>query len=117
MTPLELAQEYMDIVFKMDDLERLRKILSDDLEFNGPLYQFNSADAYISSMQANPPRDFSYEMIKTYEDHTSACLVYQFSKPGISVPMVQTFEIQNDKIRYMLLVFDTQAFDSESGGQ
>ncbi|MEQ9216723.1 MAG: nuclear transport factor 2 family protein [Cyclobacteriaceae bacterium] len=84
MTPLELAKKYMQCVFKTGNLEELREILSDDLQFSGPFFNFDSADAYINSLREDPPKDFKYEIIKSYSDDSSVCLVYQFSKPGIT---------------------------------
>lgn len=112
MTPLDLAQQYMDIVFSGGDLGRLSTILSDDCRFSGPLYQFDSAQAYIDSLKAHPPEDFEYKIIQAFERDAAACIVYQFSKPGITTPMAQLFGTRNGKINNILLVFDTAAFSS-----
>ena len=113
MNPLKLAKKYMDCVFKTGDLETLRNILADDLKFNGSLFNFDSADDYVNSLQNDPPKDFEYEIIKSYEDNTSACMVYLFSKPGISTFMTQTFWTSKGKITRILLIFDTVAFKPE----
>ena len=112
MTPLELAQKYMDCVFKSGDFESLRQILADDLKFRGPLYHFDTANDYVSSLQNDPPVDFDYEILKTFADISSACLVYKFSKPGVATTMMQTFDTDNHKIKSILLVFDSRAFGS-----
>lgn len=111
MKPLELAKKYMDIVFGTNDFDQLRYILADNLQFRGPLYSFDTANDYINSMLESPPQDFKYELIKTYESRTSACLVYKFSKPGVSTIMTQVFETDNKKIKTIILVFDTAAFN------
>jgi hypothetical protein len=49
-------------------------------------------------------------MISAFEDETSACLVYRFSKPDINTPMAQLFEIDNGKIGKNLLIFDSVPF-------
>ena len=113
MEPLKLAQMYLDIVFKTGDFDQLQQILADDLKFSGPLYSFHTAGNYINSMKTDPPKDFEYKMIKTYQDNSSACLVYEFAKPGVSTIMTQTFEIEHNKIKSILLVFDTAAFRQE----
>ena len=110
MTPLELAQKYMDYIFKSGDFEGLERLLADDLQFRGPLYNFDTANDYVNSLRADPPLGFDYEIIRTYVDNSSACLVYKFSKPGVTTTMVQTFETDNKKIKSILLVFDTSAF-------
>ncbi len=84
--------------------------MTDNFNFNGPFYQFDSAEAYITSLQADPPKGFKYEIIRSFENESSACLIYQFTKPGVCTPMVQLFEVKERKISKVLLVFDTQTF-------
>ncbi|KAA3613991.1 MAG: nuclear transport factor 2 family protein [Calditrichaeota bacterium] len=109
-TPLELAQKYMDIVFTSTDFDQLREILAPKMVFQGPLYNFVTAEDYIESLFKNPPEKFNYSMIKSYMDATSACLIYRFAKPGISTVMVQYFEVENGKISRIMLTFDTANF-------
>ena len=110
MGPLELANQYMDVIYggKLPDL--LHEILSKDCRFKGPLYEFNSAAEYIDSLKTDPPVDVDYELIEAFENDKSACLVYQFKKASISTPMTQVFEVVEGKISKILLVFDTAGF-------
>ncbi|MCU7933218.1 MAG: nuclear transport factor 2 family protein [Candidatus Thiodiazotropha sp. (ex Codakia rugifera)] len=110
MTPLELANRYMEIFYGGESLDALASLFSDKFSFKGPFYEFNTAEEYIESLIANPPKELGYKIIEAYENNTSACLVYQFSKPGISTIMSQIFEVSNGKISRILLVFDTRAF-------
>ncbi len=110
MRPLELAQQYMDIFFSGRDVEALRSLFADDFTFSGPFYEFDSAEDYIHSLQSDPPKDCHYTMIRSFEDEFGACLVYEFSKPGVCTPMTQVFEVRDGKISNILLVFDTDAF-------
>lgn len=110
MKPLELARAHMDVVFSGKNVDALNELLADEFTFKGPFYEFDSPKAYVQSLQSDPPQGFEYEMIQSFETESCACLVYQFSKPGISVPMAQIFEISNGKISKILLIFDTQSF-------
>ncbi len=47
MTPLDLALTYMNSLYGDGDFEALRDILADDLIFEGPLFAFDSAAAYL----------------------------------------------------------------------
>ena len=85
--------------------------MADDFSFSGPFYQFDSAEGYIESLQSDPPNGFQYEIIRSFEDESSACLIYRFSKPGVSTPMAQWFEMKDGKIRKILLIFDSGAFE------
>ena len=107
---MDLALQYIDIVFGKEDIDRLTNLLADQFSFQGPFFKFDSAADYINSLKADPPEGFGYTMISTFEDETSACLVYKFSKPGIDTPMAQLFETDNGKISKILLVFDSAPF-------
>lgn len=110
MTPLTLAQQYMDCLFQTNNWERLRAILADDLVFEGPLYRFRAAEDYIKSLQDDPLTDCKYTPIYQFENNASAALVYRFSKPGVNTIMAQTFEIHKAQIKRILLVFDSKNF-------
>ena len=85
-------------------------MFSDNLLFIGPLYKFSSADNYINSLKEDPPGKMKYEIIRAFEDDNSACVIYQFSKKDISIPMAQLFEVDNHKISKIILIFDSKAF-------
>jgi len=110
MQPLELASKYMEILFYGKELDDLHQIFASDLLFSGPLFEFDTAEAYIDSLKSDPPSGFKYSILQSYENESSACLIYQFSKPGISVPMAQMFEVSNEKISRIILIFDKGAF-------
>ena len=114
MKPLDLALQYIDIVFGGEDIDRLNNLLADQFSFQGPFFRFNNAADYINSLKADPPEGFGYTMIITFEDEKSACLVYRFSKPGINTPMAQLFETDNGKISKILLVFDSAPFSQNA---
>ena len=108
--PLELAQGYMKSFFGQAPLETMATLLADDLVFEGPFDKFFTAKDYIDALQKDPPADVRYVLQRAYEDENSACLIYMFSKPGIETRMVQTFEIADEKICRITLVFDKKAF-------
>jgi len=110
MKPLDLAFKYMEIFYSDSDIEALGQILAKNLTFEGPFFQFDSAEDYLDSLRGDSREGLSYDLIKSFENESSACLIYQFSKPDISIPMAQMFEIDGDKIGKIVLVFDTGAF-------
>jgi len=114
MTPLDLANKYMEILFTGNDPEELKEILSDNCNFSGPLFHFKSAQEYIDSLIKDPPFNFNYKIIKSYEDNQSACLIYKFTKRGISTIMSQLFEVSDNKISAIRLIFDTMPFKLEN---
>ena len=108
--PLELAESYMKSFFGQAPLEMMNTLFADDLVFEGPFQKSSSAKEYMDTLREDPPKNVHYTLEKTYGDENSACLIYMFSKPGVETRMVQTFEIANDKICRINLVFDTKAF-------
>lgn len=112
MKPLKIALKYLDTFYHEDDPELLRELVHPDLSFEGPIFEFSSAEDYIESLKQDPPRDMDYRIIKSFADDKSVCLVYEFSKPGIKTNMVQLFDIDDGKIRRIRLVFDTAALES-----
>lgn len=108
--PLELAEKYMESFFGRAPLEMMADLFSDDLVFEGPFQRFFSARQYMDSLLDDPPKDVHYILEKSYEDENSACMIYRFSKPGVETRMAQIFEIADQKICRMTLVFDSRAF-------
>lgn len=108
-SPLDLALKYMD-TFYSGRIEDLSHLLARDCIFKGPFFEFDNAEAYIDSLMKAPPRGLEYKIIDAFENETSACLVYRFFKPGLSVPMSQLFETRDGKIYRILLIFDTVPF-------
>ena len=110
MTAGDIAKKYMEIFYSGKNIEELNPLLAPNLKFEGPFYKFNSAEEYLNSLKKDPPKAMRYEIIQSFEKGSSVCLIYQFSKPGVSVTMAQLFEMGNDKITKILLIFDTSAF-------
>ena len=110
MRPLELANKYLEIFYSGKNIQDLSQLFTNDLKFNGPFYAFDTSEAYVNSLLSNPPKDFKYSILHSYENSASACIIYQFSKPGVTLPMTQLFEIKNGKISKILLIFDTGRF-------
>ena len=108
--PLDLAESYMKSFFGQSPLEMMSMLFAVDLEFEGPFYKSSTAKEYMDRLREDPPMDVHCIMERVYEDENSACLIYLFSKPGVETRMVQTFEIADEKIRKIKLVFDTNAF-------
>ncbi len=110
MKPLDIALRYMEVFFAEGDMDALRPLLADDFRFEGPFYTYDSADAYIDALKADPPEGFAYTLIDAFEGASSACLIFEFTKPGIRVPMAQRFEMREGRITRVLLIFDTGVF-------
>lgn len=117
MKPLKIALKFLDIFYHEENIELLRELLHYDLVFEGPLYEFTSAEDYLESLKQDPPRGMDYRILKSFADESSVCLYYEFTKsdgdhPVVRTPMAQLFDIEEGKIRRIRLVFDTAALES-----
>lgn len=110
MKPLDLAMKYMEVFFSGRNIEHLDQLLARNLTFEGPFCKFSSAGEYLDSLRRDPPEGMRYKILKSFENESCACLIYQFAKPGVTVPMAQIFEIEKNKIRKIILIFDTGLF-------
>ncbi|MFQ5470979.1 MAG: hypothetical protein ACE5EH_11855 [Gammaproteobacteria bacterium] len=108
MSPLELANKYLEIFYSGTNLEDLKLILSPNFRFRGPLFKFDLSEDYINTLKQNPPDGLSYKIMHAYEEHSSACIVYEFIKDETSTPMAQVFEVSEGKITNILLLFDSE---------
>ena len=111
MKPLELALSYMEIFYSGENLEKLHEIFGEPFTFEGPFAAFEGSSNYIENLLADPPHNCNFTLLHSFADDSSACLLYQFTKPGgIKVPMTQLFEVSGGKIRRIQLIFDTAPF-------
>lgn len=110
MKQLDVVQKYFDILFLQEDLNELKTIFAKDLKFTGPFFQFNSADEYINSLLSDPPIGFGYEVIEIFEKENKISVFYQFTKDDISTPMAQLFELKDNLIQKILLLFNSADF-------
>lgn len=113
MNTQEIALEFLSY-FCSGDLESMSDLLDDDFHFKGPLVECHSKEAYIDSLNDNPPIDCNIEVIKTFEDGDETCILYTFNKPNITTPMAQYFKFHKDKITETLLIFDTSVFGEDA---
>ena len=103
----------MEIFFSGKDLDGLRVLFASNFKFSGPFYTYDSAEEYINTLKSDPPKDFNYKTIASFDEKSSACLIYEFNKPGVNTPMVQFFKISDGKISEILLIFDTKDFTTK----
>ena len=110
MSPLEIAKKYMESFYGEAPLDAMLPLLSENLIFKGPFVEFDTALEYFESLKENPPEGVSYKILNTFENENTVCMIYEFSKPGVITPMAQIFEVVDDKITNIRLIFDTNAF-------
>ena len=111
----ELAIQYLD-GFSEGDLNKIKNVLSDGFEFNGPFYSGKTAADYIRTLESDPPDRSSYKIISIFECDDEVCIIYKFEKKGVAANMAQLFKIDSGKISKSILIFDSKQFAQQSGG-
>lgn len=110
MNPEALARRYLDIFYGGRPLDELYEILAPKLRFEGPLATFDSAEAYIDALKADPPAGMRYQLIQSFKKGNSVNLIYDFEKGSIKTRMSQLFVVEGDKISRIQLIFDSAVF-------
>ena len=106
---LDIALSYLDH-FCRAEIEELSELIHDDFHFSGPFIEVDSKESYLLSLKDDPPKNFSVEILKSFEDADGVCLIYDFAKPGVLTPMAQYFKFKEDKVTESLLIFDSRVF-------
>lgn len=109
MRALDVAHRYLTAFFA-GDLESLHDLLADNLVFEGPFFQGDSAKAYMDALRESVPKAMKYHILNEFDSANEACVIYQFCKADVSTPMAQYFEVQGKKITKIRLIFDSAAF-------
>jgi len=102
----DIALEYVDF-FCTGNIAGLSSILSPNLQFQGPLYTFNSSEAYLDSLKDNLSK-CDYHILEVTENRTSVAVFYDLEKPDKPLSIAQLFKIHNGQIEEILLIFDAR---------
>lgn len=85
------------------DLEGISTLLSSDFRLKGPLFEFDSKDAYIESLIGNLDEDENAKILSVLGEGSEAAVFYTYRENLIG----QLFWCREGKITETLLVFDT----------
>jgi len=109
MSHQELAIEFIK-KFCAGDIEGLALLLSENLQFKGPLFQFNSREAYLLSLKQDPAQPADYRVISITESPDHISIFYDYEKNEGSITIAQLFRFKDQKICEILIVFDGREF-------
>ena len=68
--------------FCAGDVDALAALLADDLQFTGPLFQFNSRAAYLKSLRDDPSEPCGYRILSVTDSDDSVAVFYDYEKPS-----------------------------------
>ena len=110
MNNRDVAIEFVKC-FCAGEVKALVPLLAADFKLNGPLYHFNSADAYLNSLENDPPDRCGHRVLSITENADSVSIYYVYEKGEGDITIAQLFKFKERKITEMLLVFDGREFN------
>src|SRR4051794_39599101 len=106
----QVAEGFFD-AWTSGDFEHARSLLHDDVSFQGPIDHFDSADAYVQSLQQLSGSVTGAEKQKLFVDGDDVCVIYDLMT--VRVPSSRTCEwyrLRDGKIAAVSVVFDARPF-------
>lgn len=92
-----------------------RKLLADDLRFEGPIDKFESADDYIKAISA------LYEMVEGVEHQATVAqgddvaVFYILSTPVAKAPVAEWYTVRDGRVVKLRAYFDARPFAPSPG--
>lgn len=108
MTNAELAIAYIER-FCAGDIDGLAPLLAADLQFTGPLHRYRTRAEYLDGLRHDPPQPCRFEVLSLTEGADAVAIFYEYHKPAGLLRIAQLFRIENQTIKDILLVFDSNA--------
>ena len=105
-----IVNEYLDH-FCDANIDGVASTLAERFRLRGPLFEFDSREAYIQSLRENPLERASYRILATSQDDDTVSVFYEYTKASGSNVIAQFFRTRENKIVETLLVFDRRAVD------
>lgn len=106
MSNRDIAVEYVH-QFCNANIDGVEANLASNFQLRGPLFEFDSRNAYIASLRENPPEPAAYEILDVSESENTVSVYYSYEKSTGSIIIAQLFRFNGGKICETLLVFDS----------
>jgi limonene-1,2-epoxide hydrolase len=107
----EIVEQYKEAMGRAD-FAAARKLLHDDLFFQGPLDTFHQADDYIAASQRLANIIQRIDVKKIFADGNDVCVLYDMvtNTPTGTAFIVEWYQVRGDKIGELRAVFDARPF-------
>ena len=92
--------------FCSGNVDGVESTLAEGFRLRGPLFKFDSREAYIQSLREGPLEKASCRILATTQGDDTASVFYEYKKSSGSNVVAQFFRIKENKIVETLLVFD-----------
>ena len=103
-----VVDEYLDH-FCGGNIDGVESTLDEGFRLRGPLFEFDSREAYIQSLRDGPLEKASYRILESSHGDGTVSVFYEYRKSSGSNVVAQFFRIRENMIVETLLVFDRAA--------
>ena len=106
----QVAEEFF-AAWTGKDFDRARGLLHDDLRFEGPIDQFDSAEPYLKAIQGLSQMVTGAEKQKVFVDGNDVCVIYDLKTgPVPNAPTAEWYRVKDGKIAEIRVYFDARPF-------
>ena len=108
---MEVVSRYKE-AFGSGDVQGARALLADDLHFQGPIDEFNSADDYIQSLRKLASIVTGTDVKKVLADRDDVVTIYDLHTrtPAGTSAVAEWATVKNGKIAELRVFFDARPF-------
>jgi hypothetical protein len=97
--------------WKQNDFSTMRSVLDDNLNFAGPIDQFNTADAYQQAIRGLSQMKTDIAVQKTFVDGPDVLTWYDLhTRIAPPAPVAEWSHVEQGKITRVRVVFDSRPF-------
>ena len=106
MLPVDIVLKFLKIFFSGNNYDEIHSIIGDEFLYESPVFSTRSAEEYIDRLKKSPRIDSSYTILKIFTDKNFINIIYEYRKELSTSPVSQLFEIKDEKISTILLIYD-----------
>lgn len=112
----ETVESYQAALGK-GDFTAARKLLQDDMTFQGPIDTFNNADQYLESLKRLASIIQRIDLKRVFADGDDVCVLYDMvtNTPAGTAFIAEWYQVKNGKIAALRVVFDARPFAAMFG--
>jgi len=107
----EIVESYRAALGK-GDFAAARKLMQDDMTFQGPLDTFNTADQYLEASKRLASIIQRIDLKKVFVDGDDVCVLYDMvtNTPAGTAFIAEWYQVKDGKIAALRAVFDARPF-------
>jgi len=112
----ETVENYQAALGK-GDFAAARKLLQDDMTFQGPIDTFNKADDYLESIKQLASIIQRIDLKHVFADGDDVCVLYDMvtNTPAGTAFIAEWYQVKGGKIAALRVVFDARPFAAMFG--